>query len=130
MADQFAEALNHVSSAKADEDPEDCAEVALGAGAMGVPLIFCAYSEQWVAGNEGYLIYHQFYPGGPRAEDAWWFGKLGNKSQNCADYEGTKDEGEYYAPLYRDFLRHFPSGKHASEAKELLKGFEDQARMK
>jgi len=56
---------------------------------MGIPIIVCEYSNLWVAGSEGYLIYHQFYPGGPKAEDAWWYGELGNKAHNCVDYAGT-----------------------------------------
>jgi hypothetical protein len=127
-ADEFAEALNHVPGAQ--QDPEKCANVALDAGAMGIPIHICEYSRSWVARPQGYLIYHQFLPNGLRAEDAWWYGELGNTPHRCVDYAGTKDEGEYYVPLYKDFLRHFPNGKHAAEAKEMLKGFEHEANVK
>jgi hypothetical protein len=83
-----------------------------------------------VASNEGYLIYHQFLRNGPRAEDAWFYGELGNTPHRCVDYGGTKDEGEHYVPLYQAFLHRFPNGKHATEAKEMLKIFENEAKSK
>jgi hypothetical protein len=65
MADQFAEALNHVSSAKADEDPEDCAELRSGLERWVYPSFFARTANSGLQETKATLSITSSIPVGP-----------------------------------------------------------------
>lgn len=84
---------------------------------FGVKVQWCEPDADWTAGTDGYLQYLALWPDGPDAEEAWWRAKLiGHTRTGCYDGEGMKEEFGWFVSAYTEFLRHFPTGTHRSEA--------------
>jgi hypothetical protein len=94
------------------------------ANRYGASILWCEVDADWTARSQGYLDYLSEWPDGPYAEEAWWRGRLGHKLDSCLDAEGSEEETAAFVHDYKEFLMHFPHGKHEKEARELLKGFQ------
>jgi len=119
VADRYAYHLNHQGGLHPDK-VGDRSEVQR-ANQHGAAIDWCVYDADWKAGPQGYLSYLSLSPDGPDAEEAWWCGKLGRKLNRCFDAVGSEEEAADFVQEYREFLLHFPHGKHQREAQRLLK---------
>lgn len=115
-ADAIAALLNHNQS-----PGSGAATIVQQANRYGASIIRCVYSGTWTVPGDGYRRYLTLWPKGPKAEEAWWRGRLHHTANSCYDAVGTEEEAAGFVQDYRDFLKHFPSGQHQNEAREALR---------
>lgn len=130
-ADQYAESLNQNGISAPNGvysiDPLSDTEPAVRAANLLRANIFeCEYSGSWTDGPEGYEAYLSLSPNGPFAEEAWWRSRLRYRKISCYDGVGSEEETAGFVHDYSDFLRHFPQGKHAKQARDSLHEFEKE----
>jgi len=103
------------------------APLAREATSLGVGVEWCEPGGSWSARNDGYEKYLALWPDGPEADEAWWKGRVEGW---CGDYEGTVEEDTDMIATYAAFLKAFPNGRHAPEARkrmnELQQGLEEK----
>jgi hypothetical protein len=105
-------------------DDQGLAPLAKEASSLGAAVEWCEPGATWWALTEGYERYLALWPDGPRAEEAWWLGRLAN-GPRCGDFEGSAEEYEDLIQDYSEFLKRFPSGAHAAEARKRLRESEE-----
>ncbi len=127
-AEEFAKQLSSLTRNLPPQQAKTlCADAALDASLL-IPIRWCEPDGKWVAATTGYLIYSQLLPRGRLAESAWWFSRI-HDPQGCGgEYDGdSRQEGAENAKLYADFLKRFPHGKYAAQARQELADFQDEA---
>ena len=105
-------------------DDQGLAPLAKQASSLGAAVEWCEPGATWWALTEGYERYLDLLPDGPRAEEAWWMGRLAN-GPRCGDFEGSAEEYEDLIQDYSEFLKRFPAGVHAAEARKRLREAEE-----
>lgn len=80
---------------------------------------YCEPTGTWGATAKGYVRYLKIWPDGPDADEAAWFGALGN-GPRCGDFEASIGEWETMVENYSAFIAQYPESHFAEEAAGVL----------
>jgi hypothetical protein len=92
------------------------AQRAASASALGIEVARCDPANIWTARTTGYERYLEFWPDGPRADEAAWQSRVWRW---CGDFEASVEEWEDLLSRLSTFLTDFPRSRHAPEAAQL-----------
>ncbi len=123
-AERYLQVVNQeLKTGSAVDRQQQSQAKAAAANKFEAGVIWCEFDASWTTNRKGYYQSYTLDPTGPKAEEAMWRGELYNSPLPCTDFEGSEQEYQDLAMLYSKFLRRFPHGVHAAEAKKRLQEF-------